>query len=242
MVVPAGRHHPVPPRSGSPAGEPPVELPGELPGELHSEDDLREVVAEPHPLVAGKSTDRIDETAARFVAAAPLVFLGTTGADGSVTVTPRGDVPGAVRVLDGGRRLAVAERPGNRRVDSMRNLLQRDGIGLTFCVPRSTHVLRVHGRARITRDPEVLALWAGDPADDDPMAHRPPPLAILVDVEDCYVHCGRALKASGVWAPETWTAGDDVPGLKELADAARADRAGAAPLSAAAPPSPGGGS
>lgn len=215
MIVPAGRHHPVPAAAG-PAPEPDA---------VRTEDELREVVAAPHPMVAGKSTDRVDEVAARFVAASPLVFLGTTAPDGTVTVTPRGDVPGSVRVLDGGRRLAVPERPGNRRVDSMRNLLAHDGIGLTFCVPRATHVLRVHGRARVTRDPAVLALWG--PADAEgqgPAAHRPPPLALLVDVHDAYVHCGRALAAAGLWDPDSWD-GDDVPGVKELADAARADRA-----------------
>ncbi|WP_308015410.1 ATP-binding cassette domain-containing protein [Pseudonocardia sp. ICBG1293] len=216
MVVPAGRHHPVAAAAGHrpPAAE----------VALRSEQELRAVVPDPHPLVAQKSTDRVDDVAARFVAASPLVFLGTTAPDGTVTVTPRGDVPGAVRVLDGGRRLAVPERPGNRRVDSMRNLLEHDGIGLTFCVPRSTHVLRVHGHGRISRDPEILGLWAGEPQATDPTAHRPPPLAIVVEVTDAYVHCGRALKASGLWDPQSW-GDDDAPGVKELADAARADRA-----------------
>nr|WP_238590241.1 pyridoxamine 5'-phosphate oxidase family protein [Pseudonocardia sp. AL041005-10] len=216
MVVPAGRHHPLAaPGTGAADGS-----------GIRTEEELRAVVAEPHPLVAHKSTDRVDEVAARFVAASPLVFLGTTAPDGTVTVTPRGDAPGSVRVLDGGRRLAVPERPGNRRVDSMRNLLARDGVGLTFCVPRSAHVLRVHGRARVTRDPGVLALWGPSDADaQGPAAHRPPPLALLVDVHDAYVHCGRALTAAGLWDPDSWGDGDDTPGLKELADASRADRA-----------------
>ena len=177
---------------------------------VRTEAELRELVGDAHAAVWTKEADRVDPVAAGFVAASPLVFVGTSGPDGTVTVTPRGGEPGAVRVLDDGRRLALAERPGNRRVDTLRNVLEHPGIGLTFCVPRG-HVLRVHGRARIVTHPDVLALW-----------EDPPPLAMVVDVEDAYVHCGRSLTASGVWEPEGWGDPGGVPGLKELADAARA--------------------
>lgn len=180
---------------------------------VRTESELREVIGAAHPAVWSKQADRVDAVAAEFVAASPLVFVGTAGPDGAVTVTPRGGEPGAVRVLDDGRRLALAERPGNRRVDTLRNVLDHPGIGLTFCVPRVVHVLRVHGRARIVTEPDVLALW-----DDRP------PLALVVDVDDAYVHCGRSLTASGVWEPDGWTDAGAVPGLKEIADAARAAR------------------
>jgi iron complex transport system ATP-binding protein len=206
MVVPAGRHHPVPAPGAGPRA---VDGPGP-----RTESDLREVVGEPHPLVLDKSADRIDDVAAAFVAAATLAFVGTTGASGSVTVTPRGNPPGdGARVLDGGRRLALPERPGNRRLDSLRNLLDRSGIGLTFCVPRVEHVLRVNGHGRVVRDADVLGLW-----------EDPPELAIVVDVEETFVHCGRALRTSGTWRPEDWADPSGVPSSKELAAAARATR------------------
>ena len=209
MVVPAGRHHPVPAAAdtavaeGAPAGP-----------ALRSEHELREVVPEPHPLVVDKVADRVDAVAASFVAAAPLAFLGTLGRSGAVTVTPRGNGPGdGVQVLDDGRRLALPERPGNRRLDSMRNLLERSGVGLVFCVPRVTHVLRVNGHGRVVRDPEVLGLWAD-----------PPELAIVVDVEETFAHCGRALRTSGIWEPDGWADPAGVPSSKDLAEAARATR------------------
>nr|WP_281167700.1 MSMEG_1061 family FMN-dependent PPOX-type flavoprotein [Actinomycetospora chiangmaiensis] len=169
------------------------------------------MVDEPHPLAVAKVGDRVDPTAAEFVAAAPLVVLASGRADGGLDVSPRGDRAGFVRVLDDGRRLALPERPGNRRIDTLRNVLERPGTGLLFLVPGVTHVLRVSGRARVVDDPAVLGLW-----------EDPPPLALVVEVEDCFVHCSRALTRAAVWAdgaPAT-----DVPGIRALAEAAMAAR------------------
>lgn len=195
LVVPVGRHRVAP--------EP-------VPG-FASEAHLREVVEEPHPLAVAKVGDRVDPTAAEFVAAAPLVVLASGRADGGLDVSPRGDRAGFVRVLDEGRRLVLPERPGNRRIDTLRNVVERPGTGLLFLVPGVTHVLRVSGRARVVDDPAVLGLW-----------EDPPPLALVVDVEDCFVHCSRALTRAGVW-PDTGPA-TDVPGVKALAEAAMAAR------------------
>ncbi|MCD2196840.1 pyridoxamine 5'-phosphate oxidase family protein [Actinomycetospora endophytica] len=177
---------------------------------LADEPALREVVDEPHPLVVEKVADHVDEVAATFLAAAPLVVVGSGDAAGGVDVSPRGDPAGFVRVLDGGRRLALPERSGNRRIDTLRNVVTAPGLGLLFLVPGVPHALRVNGRGRVVRDPEVLGLW-----------EDPPPLALVVDVEESFVHCGRALSRSGVWGEKPEPAAD-VPGLKELLDAARA--------------------
>ncbi|SIS03531.1 ATP-binding cassette domain-containing protein [Williamsia sterculiae] len=207
MVVPAGRHHPLPQRR-TPDGSPTD------PSRIRDERALRDVVPEPHPAIMDKGTDRIDPVAARFLAAAPIVFMATTGNSGAVTVSPRGDHQGSgVRILDDGRRLALPQRRGNRRVDSMRNLLHHSGVGLLFCVPRVTHVLRVNGHATVVTDPEILGLWDGGVD-----------VAIVVDIEETFVHCGKALHASKLWDPESWGDPDDLPTSKELYDAAVADR------------------
>nr|WP_285593969.1 MSMEG_1061 family FMN-dependent PPOX-type flavoprotein [Actinomycetospora sp. NBRC 106378] len=182
-----------------------------VPPGFASEADLREVVDEPHPLAVAKVGDRVDPTAAEFVAAAPLVVLASGRTDGGMDVSPRGDAAGFVRVLDDGRRLALPERPGNRRIDTLRNVVERPGTGLLFLVPGVTHVLRVSGRARVVDDPDVLGLW-----------EDPPPLALVVDVEDCFVHCSRALTRAGLWTDAT--PATEVPGTKALAEAAVAAR------------------
>lgn len=161
-----------------------------------TEDELRDVVADPHPAIVNKDRDHVDEPAARFIAQSPLFFLGTTAADGTLDVSPRGDPPGSVLVLDGGRVLAFADRAGNRRLDSLRNLLQRPNVGMLFLVPGAEEVLRVNGRARIVRDPpfgEQLALGGSVPK-----------LAIAVEVEELFLHCANAFRRSSVWKPEQW--------------------------------------
>ncbi|MDL5156530.1 pyridoxamine 5'-phosphate oxidase family protein [Actinomycetospora sp. Odt1-22] len=212
-MVPIGRH-----RVSAPEPEPlDVDVADALPAGdtgcppgLTSE-AVRDVVGEPHPLVVAKVGDRVDPTAAEFVAAASLVVLASGRADGGMDVSPRGDPAGFVRVLDDGATLALPERPGNRRVDTLRNVVDRPGLGLLFLVPGITHVLRVAGRGRVVDDPDVLGLW-----------EDPPPLALVVDVVDCFVHCSRALTHSRTWTgitPES-----TVPGIKALADAAREAR------------------
>lgn len=163
-----------------------------------TEDELREVVADPHPAIVGKNRDHVDEPAARFIARSPLFFFGTTAADGTLDVSPRGDPPGSVLVLDGGRFLAFADRAGNRRLDSMRNLLQHPNVGMLFLVPGSEETLRVNGRARIVRDPPF--------AEQLSLGGRAPELAIAVEVDELFLHCANAFHRSSVWEPERWPA------------------------------------
>jgi iron complex transport system ATP-binding protein len=240
LVVPIGRHRVRPAVATTPAGAPPADTtPADAPPAdatpanatpadatpahvtradttpaaaehvLTDDTALREVVDDPHPAVVEKVADHVDDVAASFLAAAPLVVVASGDPTGGLDVSPRGDPAGFVRVLDGGRRLALPERSGNRRIDTLRNLVRHPGLGLLALVPGVPHVLRINGRGRVVRDPEVLALW------DDP-----PPLAIVLDVDESFVHCGRALARSRVWE-ELPAPPADVPGLKELVDAAR---------------------
>ncbi|MEJ2868126.1 ATP-binding cassette domain-containing protein [Actinomycetospora sp. OC33-EN08] len=219
LVVPIGRHRVAPdPAAPEPAIDTLIDAGDALPADdtgcppdVGTEAALRAVVGDPHPLVVAKVGDRVDPTAAEFVAAASLVVLASGRADGGMDVSPRGDPAGFVRVLDDGARLALPERPGNRRIDTLRNVVERPGMGLLFLVPGITHVLRVAGRGRVVDDPAVLGLW-----------EDPPPLALVVDVVDCFVHCSRALTHSTVWTGAT--PASTVPGVKALADAAREAR------------------
>ena len=193
LVVPVGRHKVTPPTP--------------TPGAITSEAELRAIVDEPHHRAVDKVADHVDPVAAEFLAAARLVVLASGNGDDALDVSPRGDAAGFVRVLDDGRRLALPERAGNRRLDTQRNLLARPGIALLFLVPGATHALRVAGRARVTDDDAVLGLWEDRP-----------PLALVVDVQESFVHCSAALTRSQVWAG---TPAPEVPGIAELYVAAR---------------------
>src|SRR5439155_21813217 len=124
---------------------------------------------------------------------------------GRCDVPPKGDPAGFVRVLDE-THLVVHDRPGNKRLDGMRNILANPHVGLLFLVPGRGETLRVNGRACITRDADLLATLA--------VADKIPSLAIGVEVEEVFIHCAKAFKRSGLWEPARWP---DVSGLTPTA-------------------------
>ena len=133
-----------------------------------------------------------------------MVILATAGADGSCDASPRGDPPGSVRVLDE-RTLLLADRRGNRRVDSMRNIAANPNVGLLFIVPGTPETARVNGGATITDDAELLAACE--------MGGVVPKLGILVEVREVFLHCAKAFLRSKLWAPDTWPERGELPTL-----------------------------
>ena len=121
--------------------------------------DLRLLYGEPSDIARGKDIGALDAHCRAFIAHAPFVLIATAGADGRCDVSPKGDAPGFVLVLDD-HRLAIPDRPGNRRLDGYSNLLANPHVGLIFMVPGREDTLRVNGRAWITRDPDLLARLA----------------------------------------------------------------------------------
>jgi PPOX class probable FMN-dependent enzyme len=172
---------------------------------IRDEAELRRYVPEPHPHMRDKAIRVVDAESRRFLEASTFYLLATTAADGSVDVSPRGDPAGAVLVLDE-RTIAFADRPGNRRADSLRNLLQRPEAGMLFVVPGRRDVLRVNGRATPVRDAPFLARFAA-PA---------PLLGVVLEVDELFLHCGQALKRSSLWDPAGWPSPDAVAGAAEL--------------------------
>ena len=166
---------------------------------VSSLDELEGLYSPPAAAVSAKKIDHVDAGAAALVAASPLVLVGTSDEHGRCSVSPRGGPPGFVRVLDP-HRLALAHAPGNRLLDSARNLLVNPHVGLLFVLPGRTWTLRVAGRACLTRDPAVLAALPSDGG----VAR----LAIGVQVESTFVHCGRAFELGQVWDPAAWEALD----------------------------------
>jgi uncharacterized protein len=167
---------------------------------------LRELSKQPSSRAQGKVIDRIDAVCRRFIAACPFVMVATRGADGRMDISPKGDPPGFVAVLDE-KTLAIPDRPGNHRLDSFENLLTHPEIGLLFMIPGNGDTLRVSGTGRIVRDSALQARLA--------IAGKAPELVLIVRVEEAFMHCPKCVIRSGLWSPEHWPDRADVPSLAE---------------------------
>ena len=171
---------------------------------VDDEAELRELLGPPGERAVRKQLAALDPHARAFIAASPFALLATFGGDGYCDVSPRGDAPGFVLTPDE-RTLAIPDRPGNRRTDSLRNILQTGGVGLLFLVPGCEETLRVNGRARIVRE----APWM----DEMIVQGKRPTLALLVEVREVYFHCAKAFRRSHLWQPETWPDRASLPSL-----------------------------
>lgn len=159
---------------------------------LETEADLRTIYQQPKRGAVAKNIRRIDAHFRRFIELSPFLCLGTTGPDGLGDVTPRGGEPGFVHVLDE-THLAMPDRPGNNRLDSLCNLLTHPGVGLIFFVPGFEDTLRVNGTARITTDEALMNRFTEN--------GKRPLSVIVIDVKEIYLHCPKALKRARLWDP-----------------------------------------
>jgi PPOX class probable FMN-dependent enzyme len=160
---------------------------------VRTEARLREHIGDAAPITREKVKPSLDDDLRRWVEASPYVCVATVDGDGRCDVSPRGDDPGFVRILDD-HTLAIPERPGNRLADTLTNLLETPAIGLLFLVPGCPETLRVNGTAEIhDGPPELLESMAA--------RGRVPKLVIIVHVTDTYMHCGRAASRSRIWDP-----------------------------------------
>ena len=136
-----------------------------------------------------KTLPKLDRHCRDFIALSPFVCLGTAG-PGGIDVSPRGDRPGFVRVLDD-HTLALPDWPGNNRLDSLTNLVTNPEVGMLFLIPGVDESLRVNGAARITTDSALLAEFE--------TGGKQPRSALLVTVREAFLHCGKALMRSRLW-------------------------------------------
>ena len=154
-----------------------------------------------------KDVGHLDEMCRRLIAATPMVFVASAGADGRCDVTPRGGRPGFVTVLDD-HHLAIPDATGNRRLDTLRNVVATGHAGLIFVTPGRPETLRVNGRSCVTADPELLGRLT-------PVG-KPPRAAIVVEAQEVYAHCPKAFVRSKLWDPATWPAKEDLPSPAEV--------------------------
>lgn len=165
-------------------------------------EDIRATLGEPEGPSMQKITDRLDENCLRFLAHSPFATLATADAEGRCDSSPRGDYPGFVRALDD-RTIVIPDRLGNKIADSMRNIADNGHAALLCFVPGMIETLRINGRAVVTDDPTLLRALEQD--------HSVPDLAIVVHVEQVYLHCGRALLRGGLWDADMQDLATQVP-------------------------------
>ncbi|HLU35795.1 MAG TPA: pyridoxamine 5'-phosphate oxidase family protein [Thermomicrobiales bacterium] len=170
-------------------------------------EELEGIIGVPGERVATKVTPYVTPLVRQFVMASPYFLMGTADADGNCDVTPRGDAPGSVLFLDD-RTLVIPDRLGNRRIDSMKNILTNPHVGLLFLVPGTDETVRINGRAIITRDPELLARLA--------MQGKEPKVVIVVEIDEVFTHCARSILRSKLWEPESWPDPDTIPTLAAM--------------------------
>lgn len=172
-----------------------------------SDERLSHLYAPPSELALAKQLDHVDAHAAHFIAQSPFLVLSTCGAQGRCDASPRGDAPGFV-VVASPSRLLLPDRPGNNRIDSLKNLSVNPRVGLLFFVPGVLETLRVNGRARVSDEPQLLASMAVD--------GRLPRSALEIDVEEVYFHCGKALKRSRLWETSDPERASSIPSLGRI--------------------------
>ena len=169
--------------------------------EITTPDQLTALVGEPVPKVRDKVRPRLHDLDRQWLGASPFCLVATSDADGRCDVSPKGDPAGQLAHVLDDQTLAIAERPGNRRVDGFHNVLANPHVGLVFLIPGRDDTLRVNGRSRLVSDAPFF--------DDLVVKGHRPVLALVVDVEEVFHHCAKAFMRSRLWDRASW--GDPVP-------------------------------
>jgi PPOX class probable FMN-dependent enzyme len=174
---------------------------------ITSVDALRALYATPGERAVKKQLSSLDRHCRRFIELSPLLVLATAGATGTMDASPRGGVPGFIKVRDE-RTLLVPDAPGNNRLDSLENILATGRVGLLFLVPGVDETLRVNGSAVLSQAADDLALCTDD--------RRVPKVVVRVTVQEAYLHCAKALMRSRLWSPESHVDRSLLPTLGQM--------------------------
>jgi uncharacterized protein len=165
--------------------------------EIRTVAQLREIIPPAHKMVAAKILDHLDEQASSFLGASPFLLLSTSGADGRIDVSPRGDDPGFVRIEDE-RTIVLPERNGNNLAFTLQNIIENPNVGIIALVPNAGETLRINGKATVLADPPLLQELGA--------RGKPAMVALRIAIERAYFQCARSVLRAQIWKPETWAA------------------------------------
>ena len=172
---------------------------------IDGKDALVDLMGKPSPLIAEKSTPFVTPLVQQFVETSPYFLLATAAENGSCDCTPRGDPAGSLVTFINEKTVVFADRKGNRRVDSMRNIIENPHVGMLFLIPGTDETVRINGRATLSTDPELCEKLS--------VQGKPAAVVVIVAIEEVFTHCARSILRSKIWEPETWRDTDTVPTL-----------------------------
>ena len=182
---------------------------------ITNEKDLREIMGHPSEIVTRKTIDHIDEHCRSFIEKSPFIAIATSDSNSNFDVSPKGDPAGFVKILND-KMLAIPDRPGNRKADTLTNIIQNPHIGLIFLIPGVKETLRINGKAQIVTDQKILELLA--------CQGKLPLFAIIVEVKEAFMHCAKCMIRSKLWAKIDNNQEPNVPTLaKSLIDHGKLD-------------------
>lgn len=175
---------------------------------ITTETGLRALYGEPKGLPAAAKSDRLDDLCRHFISLSSFICISSCDVEGHQDVSPRGDHPGFVRVIDE-RTLAIPDRPGNNKLETLSNILVNPQVALLFMIPGHDETLRLFGRARISCSSDLRVLAAVD--------GKLPKSVILITVEQIYPHCGKSLRRAQMWDSTNYSDRKEVPTLAAMA-------------------------
>ena len=176
---------------------------------IASHDELRAIYKTPEPTAGSirKELKQLDHHCRSFIARSPFVLIGSSDGAGNADVTPKGDKPGFAAILDDNT-IAIPDRPGNNRLDTLENIILNPAVGLLFLIPGMNETLRVNGVAKITVDAALRERLA--------VEGKPPISVVIVTVKSAYMHCAKAFMRSELWKPESWPDRSSMPTLGQI--------------------------
>lgn len=167
-----------------------------------SAEEIKEILGKDFPSQINKVIDHIDDHCRAWIERTPFIVISSADAAGVMDVSPKGDPPGFVKILDQ-QTLAIPDRLGNHRGDTFKNVLENPKVGILFVIPKRIEVVRVSGSAQVVKDPDLLT--------DMAVNEKVPDLALLVRVEEAMFHCGKSMIRSRMWQPEEWGSIEGLP-------------------------------
>lgn len=174
---------------------------------VETEESLRNLYGETHALAVKKCLPSLDNYCREYISRSPFICLSTQHANGTADVSPRGDPAGFVHILDSNT-IAIPDRPGNNRLDSLSNIISNPSVGLLFLIPGFDDTLRINGRAFLSRDPKLLETMS--------VRNRVPALSVVVEIREVFLHCAKAFRRAKLWQPESLQDRQQLPSLATI--------------------------